>query len=35
MNDSGKKTMKSGDYSLVAAFRPGFSAEVQLLQWNY
>ena len=29
-----KKTMKSGDYGLAAAFGPGFSAEVLLLQWN-
>jgi predicted naringenin-chalcone synthase len=29
-----KKMMKSGDYGLVAAFGPGFSAEVLLLQWN-
>jgi predicted naringenin-chalcone synthase len=28
-----KKTMKAGDYGL-AAFGPGFSAEVLLLQWN-
>ena len=29
-----KKTMKTGDYGLAAAFGPGFSAEVLLLQWN-
>jgi alkylresorcinol/alkylpyrone synthase len=29
-----KKTMKSGDYGLAAAFGPGFSAEVLLLQWS-
>jgi alkylresorcinol/alkylpyrone synthase len=29
-----KKTMKNGDYGLAAAFGPGFSAEVLLLQWN-
>ena len=29
-----KKTMASGDYGLAAAFGPGFSAEVLLLQWN-
>jgi alkylresorcinol/alkylpyrone synthase len=28
-----KKTMTSGDYGLAAAFGPGFSAEVLLLQW--
>jgi alkylresorcinol/alkylpyrone synthase len=27
-----KKMMKSGDYGMVAAFGPGFSAEVLLLQ---
>jgi predicted naringenin-chalcone synthase len=26
--------MKSGEYGLAAAFGPGFSAEVLLLQWN-
>jgi predicted naringenin-chalcone synthase len=29
-----KKTMKSGEDGLAAAFSPGFSAEVLLLQWN-
>jgi alkylresorcinol/alkylpyrone synthase len=29
-----KKTMKRGEYGLAAAFGPGFSAEVLLLQWN-
>jgi predicted naringenin-chalcone synthase len=29
-----KKRMKSGDYGLAAAFGPGFSAEVLLLQWS-
>jgi alkylresorcinol/alkylpyrone synthase len=29
-----KKTMKSGDYGLAAAFGPGFSAELLLLQWD-
>jgi len=29
-----KRTMTSGDYGLAAAFGPGFSAEVLLLQWN-
>ena len=29
-----KKMMKSGDHGLAAAFGPGFSAEVLLLQWN-
>jgi alkylresorcinol/alkylpyrone synthase len=29
-----KRTMKSGDFGLAAAFGPGFSAEVLLLQWN-
>jgi alkylresorcinol/alkylpyrone synthase len=28
-----KRTMKGGDYGLAAAFGPGFSAEVLLLQW--
>ena len=28
-----KRTMKTGDYGLAAAFGPGFSAEVLLLQW--
>jgi alkylresorcinol/alkylpyrone synthase len=29
-----KKPMTSGDYGLAAAFGPGFSAEVLLLQWS-
>jgi predicted naringenin-chalcone synthase len=29
-----KTTMRSGEYGLAAAFGPGFSAEVLLLQWN-
>ena len=29
-----KKTMKAGEYGLAAAFGPGFSAEVLLLQWS-
>jgi alkylresorcinol/alkylpyrone synthase len=29
-----KKTMTRGDYGLAAAFGPGFSAEVLLLQWT-
>jgi alkylresorcinol/alkylpyrone synthase len=29
-----KKTMNTGDFGLVAAFGPGFSAEVLLLQWS-
>jgi alkylresorcinol/alkylpyrone synthase len=29
-----KKTMNRGDYGLAAAFGPGFSAEVLLLQWT-
>jgi alkylresorcinol/alkylpyrone synthase len=29
-----KKTMTRGDYGLAAAFGPGFSAEVLLLQWS-
>jgi alkylresorcinol/alkylpyrone synthase len=29
-----KKTMTRGDFGLAAAFGPGFSAEVLLLQWN-
>jgi alkylresorcinol/alkylpyrone synthase len=29
-----KKTMKTGDYGLAAAFGPGFSAELVLLQWT-
>jgi alkylresorcinol/alkylpyrone synthase len=29
-----KKSMTSGDYGLAAAFGPGFSAEVLLLQWS-
>jgi alkylresorcinol/alkylpyrone synthase len=29
-----KKAMKSGEYGLAAAFGPGFSAEVLLLQWK-
>ena len=29
-----KKTMKAGEYGVAAAFGPGFSAEVLLLQWS-
>jgi alkylresorcinol/alkylpyrone synthase len=29
-----KRTMNSGDYGLAAAFGPGFSAELLLLQWT-
>ena len=29
-----KKTMTDGDYGLAAAFGPGFSAELLLLQWT-
>ena len=29
-----KKTMKGGEYGLAAAFGPGFSAELLLLQWS-
>jgi alkylresorcinol/alkylpyrone synthase len=29
-----KQAMKAGDYGLAAAFGPGFSAELLLLQWN-
>jgi alkylresorcinol/alkylpyrone synthase len=31
---STRKTMASGDYGLAAAFGPGFSAEMLLLQWS-
>jgi predicted naringenin-chalcone synthase len=29
-----RKNMKSGEYGLAAAFGPGFSAEMLLLQWS-
>ncbi len=29
-----KRTMNSGDFGLAAAFGPGFSAELLLLQWT-
>jgi alkylresorcinol/alkylpyrone synthase len=29
-----KAEMSAGDYGLLAAFGPGFSAEMMLLQWT-